>query len=140
MVAIPPQLQIQPELRGHTQEPLETQRRVGRNAPLPVHELVDPGIGNPKSGGQLSLRQSQGPQELLPEHLARVGRRPMCRDQDHAALLVVVTYLYLSRPGRRPHKAHPELLVHANGVLPLPIALQGLEPVARRHPQRLAPQ
>ena len=39
--------------------------------------------------------------------------------------------------GLRPAEADPPLVVYPDGVLPLPIALQGFQPVARRRPQIL---
>jgi hypothetical protein len=50
-------------------------------------------------------------------------------------LLVIVHDLDLSRPFRRPNKAHPELVVDPDRVLPLAIARQRLKTVAWRRPQ-----
>src|SRR5438105_6703734 len=50
-------------------------------------------------------------------------------------LLVVVHDLDRGRAFRRPNKAHPELVVDPDRVLPLAIARQRLKTVAWRRPQ-----
>ena len=50
-------------------------------------------------------------------------------------LLVVVHDLDFRRAFRRPNKAHPELIVYPNRVLPFAIARQRLKTVAWRRPQ-----
>src|SRR6266545_5535314 len=50
-------------------------------------------------------------------------------------VLVIVHDLDLRRAFRRPDKAHPELIVDPDRVLPLAIARQRLETVAWRRPQ-----
>jgi hypothetical protein len=48
---------------------------------------------------------------------------------------VVIYYLDFDRAFRRPNKAHPELVVDPDRVLPLAIARQGLKTIAWRRPQ-----
>jgi len=47
VIEIPRDLQVEPELRFHAEEALESERRVRCHAALPVHQLVDPRIRDP---------------------------------------------------------------------------------------------
>jgi hypothetical protein len=53
----------------------------------------------------------------------------------HVQLLVVVHNFNLVRTVLTPDKAHAPLVVDADAVLPLAVALQGFELVAGRNPQ-----
>src|ERR1700726_820305 len=57
-----------------------------------------------------------------------MGVRAMMR------LLMIIDNLDVDRPGRafRPFKADPPLVIDANAVLTLPVALQPFQPVARQ--------
>ena len=71
-------------------------------------------------------------QEFLQQELAGGHRLEFAHVRSPS---VIVNDLDILRAGVRPAKAHTELVVHANAVLPGAIALQRFQPVARRHPQ-----
>ncbi|HSZ09121.1 MAG TPA: hypothetical protein VK794_11350, partial [Steroidobacteraceae bacterium] len=48
---------------------------------------------------------------------------------------VVIHYLYIGRPLRRPHEAHAPLIVDAGAVLPFAVPFQGFEPITGRRRQ-----
>src|SRR6476469_9464322 len=55
---IPTELQVQPELCGNPEEALEPQCGVGRDAALPVDDLVDAGIRDADRLSELRLRHA----------------------------------------------------------------------------------
>src|SRR5882757_1282333 len=48
---------------------------------------------------------------------------------------VIVHDLRIPRRSLAPFKAYPPLIVDADAVLSTPVAMQGFEPITRRHPQ-----
>src|SRR5258708_6155637 len=80
MVEVPPKLQRQPEVRRHTEELLETKRRVGSDGPLPVDDLIGPRPRDTDSLREFGLCHAEGLEELLEDHLARVRRWAVRRD------------------------------------------------------------
>jgi hypothetical protein len=50
---------------------------------------------------------------------------------------VVVNDFNVGRTGVCPAKANPKLIVDSDAVLPLPVSLQSLEPIAGRNPEIL---
>jgi hypothetical protein len=50
---------------------------------------------------------------------------------------VVIHYLNISRPLRRPHETDAPLIINADAVLPFAVAIQRLKPIAGRRRQVL---
>ena len=48
-------------------------------------------------------------------------------------ILVIIDYFYIIRARFRPAKTKPVLIVDPDAVLASTIALEGLQPIARRH-------
>ena len=57
------------------------------------------------------------------------------RDAHGHLLLVIVTNLHVIRVALHKAKADAPTIVHRDRVLPIPIALEGMQAIARGHPQ-----
>lgn len=150
MVEIPRQLEIEPELRLHAKKLLETQRGIGRDPTLAVDERIDAGDRHSHAPSELPLRQTEGFQELLQQHLSWVRRRPVCGDAEHRAYLpcawkpladrgglVIVNKRHSGRAGFGPGEADPVPVGNSDAVLANTITPEGLQSVAGWNPQRL---
>lgn len=65
-------LQIQPEAIARPEEPRQTKRRIRRDAPLPMNDLIDPPRRNTDRHGETVLGDAKRFEELLQEDFARV--------------------------------------------------------------------
>ena len=139
MKKIPRQLEVQPELRLDAEKLFEAESGVGAYSAARVDQLVHSWVGDAEPFGKLSLGQMQGFEEIGPDHLARVSGRTVCRNANHSVTSVVIHNLDCLGACRRPTEADPELIVDTNAVLTGPLALECLEPIAGRDPQRLEP-
>lgn len=83
VVQVPAELQIHPEVRRGAEEPGQPQGCTRRDAASTAHDLVDALEGDMDGCGEVALGQAKRQQKLLPEHLARVGRRPIGWNADH---------------------------------------------------------
>jgi hypothetical protein len=119
-------LKVEPEFRAGAKPVAESQRRIGRDAALPVDDSCYTVHRHVDLPGQLGSRDAEF-LELLRKMLTRVngGSR-------HECLLVIVCYLDINRPwgAARPREANPPLVIDADAVLAPPVALEDLQPVA----------
>src|SRR5690606_17150810 len=72
-------LQVDPELGRRAEVPREPQSRVGADAALSVHDLVDAPRRHPDRHGYLVLADSERHKEVLHEHFAGVDGRQLIR-------------------------------------------------------------
>jgi len=120
MPKVPVALTVQPKLWGCPEEPRQPKGGIGRDPPLPVDDLIDPGEGNVDPLGQLGLRHVQRLKELLEEHLTGMGRRAVLgkhNDQQGRGSAVVVDDFNVFRAGLSPSKADAEPVVDPDAVL-----------------------
>jgi hypothetical protein len=67
-------LKVDPELRSRPERPGEEPRRLGADAALPAHDLVDALERDTDVGREIDLRDPEWLEELLQQNLARMGR------------------------------------------------------------------
>src|SRR6266545_5471747 len=75
-VQVPVGLQVQPELWRRLEAPGQAKGSVRRDAPLAQHELVESIERYAELPSGLGLRQAQGLEELLLQHLTGMDGRP----------------------------------------------------------------
>lgn len=133
---VPIALTVEPEFRSGAEKPRQTQRRVGRDASLPLDDLVNPWVGDFESCGSLRLRYAQWFEEVLEQHLARMGWRPMFGQSCHIRFLSGDNRRFQLLPGRgQSPEADPVSIVDPDAVLPVPPAFQLLQSVSWRNAQ-----
>jgi hypothetical protein len=131
-------LEVEPELRGVSEEPREAEGGVGCDRALAEDDLVD--AAGRDAGGlrDAILAEAEGLEELPGENGAGVDGGEAA---GHVHLLVVVDEHDAIGAAVAPGKAEAPLCVHADAVEPSPAPPRGLEAVAggtRRSARRLA--
>lgn len=116
-------LKVHPECRTGAEEAREAGCRIRRDAAPLVHDVCDAGGRYAKGHCQSMGGDAKRLEELFVQDFARVGANA------HGGLLVVVDDFHVMRCAIAPDKAHTPLVVDADAVLPLPVALEGFEPV-----------
>src|SRR6185312_12892211 len=87
-----------------------------------------------KTVGKLCAGQAEWHHEFLAEDFARMDRREFC---GHVNSSMVVNDLYIAGVAVLPAKAHAKLVVDADAVLAGTVALEQLQPIARRDAQEV---
>ena len=138
-IEIPPQLEVHPVALGGAEVLRQPQGCRRSDSPPRVHDLIDALVRHAESVRQFSLADLHRLEELLKQHLTRMGGLPLGGNAHHLYLpyprtlrLVIVDHLDLFRPLRCPDETDPILFVDPDAVLPCPIPTQGLESIARR--------
>lgn len=132
MVQIPAGLAIHPEGTRSAEELSEPEGGAGSNASTPVHDLVDPLVGDADGVGEIALGESHGTEKFLEEHLPRMGRLTVCRDANHKNLRGNRSPGHL-RPGIGPPETDPVLIIDPDAVLPRAVTLQELKTIPGRY-------
>ena len=83
MVEIPPQLQREPEIRRHAKQLLEAQRGVRCDGSLALDQLIGARPCHANALGEFGLCHPKWLEELLENHLARMGRWAVRGDANH---------------------------------------------------------
>jgi hypothetical protein len=134
MIQVPAHLSVEPELTRRSEELRETERRAWSDPSPLVYDLIYALIRDINRIRQFALGEFHRLQELLEEHLSRVGRDSVCGDAYHGSSSVIVHYFNIVRAALRPDKTDPVLIVDPYGVLTGPIAFQEFQPISGRHP------
>jgi hypothetical protein len=130
-------LKVQPKPLGGPEVASQSQRRICRDCPRAVHDLVDPARRNIDVLGQAILADPQGRQELLEQDLPGMDGR---ESLGHHLLLVVVHDLNVVRIAAVPPEADPPLIVDPDAVLTCAITAQPFQAVPRRHAKIVQPR
>ena len=138
-IQIPAQLEIHPVALGGAEVLRQPQGCRRRDPPPRVHDLIDALVRHVESACQFSLADLHRLEELLKQHLTRMGGLSVCGNTHHVYLpyprtlrLVIVDDLDLFRPLRCPDETDPILFVDTDAVLACPMSAQGLKSIARR--------
>jgi hypothetical protein len=132
-IEVIPALEIHPKAIGCAEGSRESQRRVGGDRTLAVDDLVDASSGHGDGLREAVLGDAHRGQEFLEEDLSGVDR-VVCGSHD-VSPLVVVSDLDVGGSGRGPGEADAPLVVDADAVLSLAVAVELFETVAGRDPQ-----
>src|SRR3972149_2796583 len=87
VIEIPGELEVEPELRLHTQQSFEPQSGVRGDPPFALDKLIHTRVRHAHPLGQLRLRQTERHQELLEQHFSGVSRGPMRWNSNQGSLL-----------------------------------------------------
>ena len=133
MVEVPTQLQIDPEIRGGSNETGEAQRSARRNSAPAPDDLVNTLESYLDRCRQVALRHAEGEEKLLQKHLAGVRWLTVGGDANHVKSPVcsmVVGDLYFVWACISPDEADELPVVDANAVLPSSVFAQSFQPIA----------
>ena len=96
VVQIPAQLEVQPEVGRHFEEPGQPQRGGRGDSSPAIHDFVDPLVGYVDGISQLALGDAHRQQKLFQQHLAWMGgptRHGGCVWNAHVSHLVMLRLL-----------------------------------------------
>ena len=127
-------LGIEPETRRLPEETAQPQGGIQRVGSLAVNDLVHPACRNPQGASERVLRETHRLHIFLQQDFPRSDVVKIGFAHDG---LMVIDDLNLVRVSVAPDKADAPLVVDADAVRSGSSALEGFEPVTRRHPQIL---
>src|SRR6185312_732907 len=127
-------LQVHPALRIGAEVARQAQGCVGGNAAPFAHDLIYARGRDADGIGKRCAGQAEWHHEFLAEDFARMDRREFC---GHVNSSMVVNDLYIAGVAVLPAKAHAKLVVDADAVLAGTVALEQLQPIARRDAQEV---
>jgi hypothetical protein len=130
-----PPLEVHPEPLGRAEVPSHPERRVGRDATLAVHDLVDASRWHADGDCQSMLGDAEWLEEFVHEDFAWMDRRADRESVHEQFLSVVIDNLDVFRSCGGPPEADSPLLVDPDAVFADAITLQLLKPIARRDTQ-----
>jgi hypothetical protein len=119
-------LEVEPELGCGAKIPGQPQRCIGGNGAMLLGDLANAGCWDAQRRGKGVGRQPQGGHEFFAEDFTGMGL------DAHDPASMVVGDLDAVRGTITPDKAQPPLVIDADAVLALPVALQSLKAVPWR--------
>jgi hypothetical protein len=137
MVKVPSKLKVHPKTLRIAEELRQSQRGAWRDASAAVHDFIHPLIGYMDSVRQIPLRERQRFQELLQQHVARMGWLTVCGNSNHthrpdlsSTSVVIIDYFHINRSSLGPTKAEPKLIIDPQAVLTLPFTFQRFQTIS----------
>jgi hypothetical protein len=126
-----PRLEVHPALCLHPKEAAEAQRRIRRDPPLAMDNLIHATRRHSNRLSHMVLTELHWLQKILQENRPRMDRRNVALG--HRLTSVIVNNFHVVGVTVTPHNAHTPLIVHPNTMLSLAIMGQRLKAIARRH-------
>ncbi len=136
VIQIPPQLEIHPEISGHSEEFRQAQGRAGGDAAVTIDNFIDALIRHMDRFRQFALSQPHRSQKLFQEHFTRMGWGTVSGYPNHRHLsksktLMVIHDLDPVWTRIRPDETNPILVINPQAMLPFTVTAQDLQPVSR---------
>lgn len=116
-------LEVQPDLGGPAEVAFEPQGAIDRERPLALHDFIDAPGRDADVFSHPVFRKTEGDQEVLAENFAGMNGGVCFHGGS-----VVIDDFDIVRAVRFPNKTETPLVIDTDGVLALPVALEGFQP------------
>ena len=127
-------LEVHPEVLGHSKVARQAKSSVCRDSSLPVHNLVDSPRGNTDILRQPVLTQFHRLQKFFEQNFSGVDWS-VCFSGHRIVLLVIIGDLNVVSVSPLPSEADPPLIIDPDAVLPGTISAEPFKVIAGRNSQ-----